>query len=227
MASMFEQLMALPLFSGVSYEQLARIVGDTKFNFLKYRRGDAVLVAGEQCCDVVFVVSGSVRYAVKNSKDSFVVEQTIKAPSVIAPEFLFGRHTVVPCAVVALEATSILRISKADYIKILNTDNVFLFNYLNILSAKAQTPLAGLLKLTPGEPVERLALWIATSTQPGGLDLKFKCIGGLQLHEVLGASAEAVENALEPLRRDGLIRYNASELTISNRAEFLSRFIAP
>ena len=39
MSSMFEILMNLPLFRGVSHEKLAQVVGEAKFHFLKYPAG--------------------------------------------------------------------------------------------------------------------------------------------------------------------------------------------
>ena len=39
MDSMYEILMALPLFHGVSYAKLSEVIGSTKFHFLKYLDG--------------------------------------------------------------------------------------------------------------------------------------------------------------------------------------------
>lgn len=43
--SMYENLMTLPLFKGVSYARLSEIVGNTRLAFLKYLPGEAILEA--------------------------------------------------------------------------------------------------------------------------------------------------------------------------------------
>ena len=141
---MFELLMELPLFQGVTRSRIEQTVGQAKFNFLKYPKGETIIRAGDQCEYLTFVISGSVRSTIVNANNRFAVSQTLTAPAVIAPDFLFGRSTSYPCTVEANETVGILQISKADYINILLTDKVFVFNYLNTHSVNAQKALEGI-----------------------------------------------------------------------------------
>lgn len=164
--SMFELLMDLPLFKGVSLNTISQVVGEAKFHFLKYPEGETIIREHEPCTHLTFVIAGSVRLTTVNANGRFAVSQTLRAPAVIAPDFLYGRVTSYPCHVMALDDVSILKISKADYAKILTTDPVFMFNYLNTLSVNAQKSVEGILSLTTGEIDERIAFWIIALTQP-------------------------------------------------------------
>ncbi len=168
MNSMYEILMGLPLFKGVSRYKISEVVGMTKFHFLKYLEGETVVTAGDPCTHIIFIISGKLRVTIANSNSRFKVSQTLEAPNVLAPEFLFGRAPFYPCTAVALEPVSILQISKTDYTKILNSDEIFLFNFLNILSRNAQKAVDGILAITTGSLEERIAFWIISLTQPGG-----------------------------------------------------------
>lgn len=222
MATMFEQLLELPLFKGATLERMAQIVGDTKFHFMKYRHGETVVAKGEQCCDLMFVVSGVLRYSLVSEKAGFAVEQDLKAPAVVAPEFLFGMYTEMPCTAVALTDSSILRISKADYMRILSSDSVFLFNYLNLLSAKVQAPLMGMLSLPKISEVSgRIAIFTATMTQQGGSNIRLKSVQGLPLCKVFGVSEPDLDMALQPLKKANLLNYSQHEIEIVDRNEFL------
>ena len=108
MDSMYEILMGLPLFNGVSRERISEVVGRAPFHFLKYLEGERVIERGEPCTHIKFVISGSVRSTVTSSNGRFQVSQTLEAPNVIAPEFLFGRNTTYPAEVVAMEMRSTL-----------------------------------------------------------------------------------------------------------------------
>ena len=48
MDSMYEILMELPLFKGVSFNRISEVVGMAKFHFLKYLEGDTIYRAGPQ-----------------------------------------------------------------------------------------------------------------------------------------------------------------------------------
>lgn len=220
MASMFELLMELPLFKGVSHSRLAQVVGEAKFHFLKYPAGETIVRAREACTHLAFVISGKVESTIVNANGRFSVRQTLTAPAVISPDFLFGRVTEYPCTVTALESTSILKISKADYIKILYSDEVFLFNYMNTLSMNAQKALEGILSLTTGEIDERIAFWIIALTQPGSTDIRLSC-RKRDLCSLFGVQRAAFELGLASMHERGLIDYSNTELQVHSRQEML------
>lgn len=221
MSSMFELLMELPLFQGVSRESMARIVGAAKFHFLKFPEGETILRAHEQCAHITFVISGRVRSTVVNTSGSFAVSQELAAPAVLAPDFLFGRVTTLPATVVAIEPTSILQISKSDYIKILNSDQVFMFNYLNLLSVNAQKAQVGILSLTTGDVDERIAFWITALTQKGGQNIKLTC-RSRDLCSLFNTPRSIFVAALENMKTRGLLDYTNTELAITNRDSMLA-----
>ena len=95
-SSMYEILMGLPLFNGVSRDCISQIIEKYKFHFLKYLPGEQIVMAGETCTHIKFVISGSVRSRIENADGRFKVSQTLNAPEVIAPEFLFGKATQYP-----------------------------------------------------------------------------------------------------------------------------------
>lgn len=221
MSSMFELLMNLPLFRGVSRSRIAEVVGSAKFHFLKYTKGETVVRAGEECTHLAFVISGSVRSEISNSSKRFSVSQTLKAPSAIAPDFLFGRTTRYPGTVVALTDCSILKISKVDYIRILNADQVFMFNFLNTLSVNAQKALDGILALTSGGLDERIAFWIIALTQPGSEDIELTC-KTRDLCNLFSVQRNVFDAACHEMEQRNLIRYSPRKIEIVDRREMLS-----
>lgn len=221
MDSMYEILMRLPLFHGVSYSRLSEVVGNTKFHFLKYLKGDRIVEAGEPCTHIKFIISGSARVSIVNSDGRFKVSQTLSMPDVIAPEYLFGRATRYPISAVALEPTGILQIEKQEYVKILNSDPVFLFNILNNLSVNAQKAVEGVLALTTGSLEERIAFWIVALTQRGGTDIVLSC-RQRDLYSLFGVQRSSFIATLENMKARGLIDFNQHEICIKSRAEMVS-----
>ena len=220
MNSMYEILMGLPLFKGVSRYKISEVVGMTKFHFLKYLEGETVVTAGDPCTHIIFIISGKLRVTIANSNSRFKVSQTLEAPNVLAPEFLFGRAPFYPCTAVALEPVSILQISKTDYTKILNSDEIFLFNFLNILSRNAQKAVDGILAIPTGSLEERIAFWIISLTQPGGTDISLTC-RQRDLYSLFGVQRTSFISTLDSLKERGIIEYDTNEIRINSRQSLL------
>jgi transcription regulator, CRP family len=224
MDSMYEILMGLPLFKGVSRQRISEIVGMAKLHFMKYLAGETVISVGSPCTHITFIISGSVRVSIKNPDGRFCVSQTLKAPDIISPEYLFGRATTYPCTAVAEAPTGILQISKTDYLKILDTDRVFLFNFLNILSRSAQKSVDGVLALTNGSLRERIAFWIICLTQPGGTDVKLTC-RQRDLYSLFGVPRSSLIATLDAMKAEGLITYAPGEISVVSRPALLATLV--
>ncbi len=226
MDSMYEILMSLPLLNGVSRNRILEIVGKTKFHFLKYLDGEKVISTGDPCTHIKFVLSGAVRSTISNSNGRFKVSQTISAPSVIAPEFLFGKSPFYPSTATAIGPTGILQIAKQDYLNMLTTDKVFMFNFLNLLSSSTQRSIEGLLAVTNGSLEERIAYWIIALTQRDGTDITMLC-RQRDLYSTFGVQRSSLIAALESLKERGIIEYNTSEIIVKSRAELSKLLTTP
>lgn len=221
MDSMFDILSDLPLFRGVTRERIAHTVGAAKFHFLKYTCGDIIARRGEPCSHIKFVISGSVTISIANDNDRFRISQTLVAPDVISPDFLFGSTTLYPGNVVAAEETGIVQVSKEDYINLLASDKIYMFNLLNYLSMNAQKSIEGILAISSGSIEERLAMWIVSLTQPTARDITITC-KQRDLYVMLGVQRSSYMAALEHLVAAGAIAYQPGEIKVTDRRLMLS-----
>lgn len=221
MDSMFDILCDLPLFRGVTRERIALTVGAAKFHFLKYAAGETIARRGEPCTHVKFVISGSVTISIANDSDRLRVSQRLVAPDVISPDFLFGSTTLYPGTVTAAEETGIVQISKEDYINILASDKIYMFNLLNYLSMNAQKSIEGILAISTGSIEERLAMWIVSLTQPTARDIVITC-RQRDLYAMLGVQRSSYMAALERLSAAGAIYYRPGEIKVRDRRLMLS-----
>ena len=216
MDSIFDILADLPLFRGVTHERIAQTVGTTRFHFLKYLPGDTIVSAGEACTHIMFVIAGKVRVTISNSDGRFQIAQTLAAPDVVSPDFLFGSSTIYPGNVVAEDNVSVVRVSKADYVKILSSDEIFLFNFLNYLSMNAQKSVEGILSLTTGSIEERLAMWVVAMTQPTARDITITC-KQRDLYSMFGVQRSSYIAAIERMVERGVITYQPGQIVVTDR----------
>ena len=195
MNSMYELLMGLPLFQGVSHARISELIEKIKFHFLKYLENEQLIEKGDSCKQLKFLISGSV---------------------VLGAEYLFGRSTVYPYNVSASPSAGIMQIEKADYLKILKTDTVFLFNMLNYLSRNSQTPMEAVLSLTSGSIAERFAFWIISLTHKDATDIVINC-KQKDMYTMLGVQRSSFINTLTELQSDGIIDFTSTEIFIKDR----------
>ena len=215
MNSMYQQLMRLPLFQGVSAEKITGLVEKLPFHFLKYRNGETVLSAGDPCTHIKFIVSGRMRVVTPFVNLRISLSQSLESPHVLAAEYLFGRNTVYPFTGTAEGNCGILQLRKSDYIKMVNSDKVFLFNILNYLSSGSQRGVASLLSTDDGSVTERLAMVVDALAIPGATRvlLRYK---QKDLCALLGTQRTTLMAALDKLADMDIIDYDTNELRITD-----------
>lgn len=217
--SIFTTLRELPLLKGVSQSRLQSVVGHTPMHFLKFGADDEIVAPGQDCTHLKFIVNGSVRMEVAGER--LTASYILHAPQVIAPDYLFGRTTKYPCRAVAISPVGIMQITKEDYRKMLMSDQVFLFNYLNFVSTNSQKGLHGIMSVAEGTLEERIALWVVSLTQPGSTDVVLRS-DRRDLYSLFGATRSAYFSTLEHMRERGIVDFTDShELRILSRPALL------
>lgn len=221
MDSMYEILMGLPIFQGVSHAKISELIEKIKFHFLKYTDGETIVDVDEPCTNLKFLISGSVRLETQNLNRRIKVLQTLNAPNIIGAEYLFGKRTSYPYSVKAHPVAGLMQVEKADFLKILKSDIVFLFNTLNYLSRNSQTPTEAVLSLTSGSVAERVAFWIGSLTYRGSSEIVVES-KQKDMYTMLGIQRSAYINTLEELRDKGVLDFTSGAVYINDRDALLS-----
>lgn len=215
MESMYELLRSLPLFQGVGDDRISELVERIPFHFLKYEPGDTINKAGDRCEHMRFVVSGSVNLTTESKHLRVRLLQTLHAPGVLGPDSLFGIDNTYPFSAVAGERCGILQLRKSDYMKVLQTDKVFLFNILNYLSRNCQRRTKALQQMKTGSIAERFAREITDLTTQYSTDIKVQ-FRQKDLCALLGTQRNSLITALDQMEEDGLIEYTSTEISIKS-----------
>ena len=109
-----------------------------------------------------------------------------------------------------------MQIEKADYLKIIKSDTVFLFNMLNYLSRNSQTPMEAVLSLTSGSIAERFAFWVTSLTYKDAADISI-CCKQKDMYTMLGVQRSSFMNMLGELKDLEILDFSSNEIKIINR----------
>lgn len=138
MVSMYETIMELPLFKGIGSDQLSQMLEKTRVEFLNFEDGEVIAKTDEQVDSIGFLLSGHIRRLHKLSNFKITFEETLGKGAVIGAMNLYGLSNHYISDIQAVGKSSILKIGKSQYMNILRSDEIYLMNYLNYLSAAAQ-----------------------------------------------------------------------------------------
>ncbi len=219
--NMFDKLMELPLFQGASHEQISALVAKIPFHFLKFSDGQRIIAAGSASTHLRFIVSGKARSVTSGAAARVAVSQTLAAPNVVGADFMFGREPAYPFDLYAVGDCGILQLSKADYMSIVRSGDVFLFNILNYLSRNAQKPKLSLQHMSHGLVAERIAFIVSMLTTKASEDIAIT-FRQKDLCLMLGTRRTALVSALSSLKARGIVDYTSSSISVLDRSALVS-----
>ena len=210
--------MQLPLFQGVSSDRITALVEKLPFHFLKFRNGEQIFAAGDQCTHMRFIVSGQVRLETPFDCLRVSLLQTLPSPHVLAAEYLFGRETTYPYSAVADGPCGILQLRKSDYVTMLGSDKVFLFNILNYLSSGSQRNSSSYVAIKENSVIDRLAMMMDSLVIAGATDvvLRFK---QKDLCTLLGTQRTTLISSLDKLVDEEIIDYDSNGLRVLDQSK--------
>lgn len=135
---LYDKLLELPLFQGLSKENLATIVGQTKLGFIKLRSGQELVKAGQVCNTLYFLLSGTLEVEAKADDYSYTFLEEVLAPQTIQIENIFGLTPRYTRTYRAKSVCNFISLDKSELVKLLEDFLIFRINFLNAISTYAQ-----------------------------------------------------------------------------------------
>lgn len=225
---MYDLLLELPIFQGLSHEQLTQILEKVPFHFKKYRPNEYITKAGDPCNEVCFLLSGRVRMITPTYRDTILIAEDFEAPHTIPFYYLFGRETSMRSSIYAQGQVGVMTLDKNNFLKMIENNRLMLINVLNILSSHAQKQHMALDSVGEEHPHLRLATWLlAYTSRPAkniiiDADVKDWC-------RLLNFSEQNFNEALSILTENDLVVNEDGKLKLIDRyglRTFVSRNVA-
>ncbi len=217
---MYEMLMDLPLFKGVGKDQISYFLEKTNIDFLNYSDSATVVDCGDPVKMIKFVISGRVRIIHPLNSASISVEEIAGFGRVLGAERLFGITTGYPYRVEALGKTSVMEFSKEQYVNLLHSDRIYILNFFNYLSLRAQRPVEAMMHYSHDDIRSRLCVLISMLTDPGSAGLAINATDEA-LAGYCGKTREEVSSWKGAAQEAGLITVSEGCIRIRSRMEFL------
>lgn len=220
MASMYELIMDLPLFKGVSKTQISQFLEKTHVGFRTFEAGETIVQAGEGVSNLMFLISGEAVTTMQLQHYDLAVKDFAGPGKVFGGDRLYGISTEYPFQITATQRSSIMEFSKPQYQNLLLSDPIYLLNFLNFISRRAQRGVECFQTYdTPGIH-GRMAALAAVLSDPETIRLE---VEGTEenLSMWTGSTLAEVATYKAELTKSGIAKCSDNTITIINRNAFL------
>ena len=218
MKSMFDTLLRLPLFQGLTHDELTDILFKVQLHFAKHPAGSVVVEAGEVCDRLLFVLRGTVAVVTKSTTVPCRLTEYFDAPYVVEPVALFGRDTHYRSTCRAETEVHTVAIDKAQVLGELLKREICMLGFTNIACHRAQVLGEKLWSPPSGDAGARIRGFMlhAVDRPMGHKVFKVKME---DLASIVGESRISVSQALNAMQGQGLVRLRRGEVDVPDMAK--------
>ena len=213
MKTIYDILLQLPLFQGIERLKLISLLEKTALEFEKYQRDDIIFQKGEECRRFLFLIKGNISVETVDKSGKFSIYERIKKRTLLFPTFIFGKQTQYPATAKALDDVSFLSIEKSQALELMQSEQIFLLNFLNIVSNKAQTAFDKITSLSETDLKKNFAFFILSLTERGSSDIHIKSTQQ-DLADFFGVARPSLLKILNEFKDNEIIAYRRKELSV-------------
>ena len=210
---LYTKLTSKPLFTGMSRDELERIVTQTRFDFIKAAPGRPIVAEGDRCGRLLLLVDGLMEAVTTADDRGYAVSEQLRAPFTLQPELVFGlsqRHT---STFAALTPCSLISIDKNETLRLTASSLILRLNLLNLLSTALQKQRHTPWRSLPHDLDHRVRRFFADHClYPGGP--KVFHIKMRRLAADLNDTRLRVSQVLNALQADGLLTLGRSRIVV-------------
>lgn len=135
---LYDKLLGLPLFQGLSSSDLQTIVSSVKFGFHRFKHGQVIIDEDQPCKGLFFVLDGEIEMISTPADHSFCVTESPQMPYAVEPERIFGLYQRYARRYIAKSQCHCIFVGKDDVMHLATEFVVFRLNLLNIISTLSQ-----------------------------------------------------------------------------------------
>lgn len=218
--TMFEKLQQLPLFQGLSVEELSSVVAHTKLEFAQYSKGDTIVSQDEICNKLIYVLDGQYTSQYVDAAYRFSFVEEMGAPGVIEAQNLFGRFQRYKKTYMFNTDGSTVAITRQTVIDFLTDYRIIKLNLLNMLSSKLQHYESFIRECEPAHPIQKIVRFIKSNSElrTGSKHLYVKME---DLANIVNEPRLNVSRALKVMEQAGLITLKRGEIHVADIYELV------
>lgn len=136
--TMFERLLQLPLFQGLTTQEVSDVMSHVRLNFVNYHAGDEVVLQGDTCRNLIYIITGELKAEYHDEKGRFTLYEHLPNMKVLEPFNMFGMYQKFSRTYLFDTDGITLSIEKPVMLRQLLVNDIIKINLLNIICNRYQ-----------------------------------------------------------------------------------------
>lgn len=212
-------LTGCPLFKGIELQEIENVFEGIFSQTKIFREGEIIAYQDERVEHLMIVISGIARGEMVDFSGKTIVIEEIESPRPLAPAFIFGMNNKYPVNIVSQTETTVLKIPKPEFVKMMQKSDKLLINFMNNVSGRAQF-LSQKLKFLSFHSIKgKFAYYILNLAKNNNTNYVTLPASQAKLAELFGVTRPALARAIREMHNDRLIRADAKNIQILNTFE--------
>jgi CRP-like cAMP-binding protein len=212
-----EQLHRNFLFRNHTPDEVGQIVKSIHHQVKEYPKGALIFQSGDTYAGLQLIIEGAVIGEIIDFEGRTIRIEELRAPDTIGSAFLFGDDNRLPVNVTATENTRLLIIQRDELVKLFRTNVKLLYNYLDIISNRAQY-LSRKIKLLGLQSIKgKVAHYLLDQVNKSENDTLKLSNTQLEIAELFGVTRPSLSRVLRELHHTGYISAKGKNITIINK----------
>ena len=220
---MYESLLCLPFFQGMSKDDITEILGKVTLEFKRHGDGDVIFRHGEPCDKFIIITQGKATSTAFAPDKSYTLTEELTAPIAIEPHSTFGNNTNFKRDYIAKDECTILYVDKQHLFGALKKHDIFTINLLNQVCRRAQQKEHEVWNYNQTSIAGKRARFIAMRCDSTKGE-KHIAIKMERLATLLGETRLNISKSLNEMQEAGYLTLHRGGIAVHNLNEMIRNF---
>lgn len=218
---MYDNLLCLPYFQGMSKDDITAILDKVTFEFIKFNAEESIYSSGEECRTFSILTRGRMLCSSSAPDSTYKVTEEIEGPYAIEPQSLFGYSNTYKSSYIAKDECTLLVFEKKYLFSEFIKHNIFTINFLNLISLNTQKLRNGIWNYTPKSIEGRIARFIVMrcNSHKGEKQILIKME---RLAEIMCETRLNISKALNNMQENGLLELRRKEIIVHSLEKLMN-----
>ena len=220
--NVLKALQLCPLFEGFTAKNIEQMMDIIPYRLFKVDKKEVFVTAGTPCkyADIVVAGEGVARMEGSSGKEMQITSKPVG--SLLASAFIFGKNNIIPVNLMANKPATILRMTSNSMQMLLNMDERFRFNFIQLLSAFCDNLSRKVRLLTLHTVREKVAILLLEQAKRTNSDVFMLEKSRQEIAESFAIQKFSLQRCLKEFAADGMIRTNGKQIIILDRDKLMA-----
>lgn len=215
-------LQQCPLFEGFTAKDIEQMMDNIPYRLVRFEKKELFLSAGTPCKYADIVVTGEVIARMEGPSGKYMQITTKPVGSLLASAFIFGKNNIIPVNMMASKPTTILRMTPNSMQVLLNIDERFRFNFIQLLSAFCDNLARKVRMLTLHTIREKVAIFLIEQARLNNSDNFILQKSRQEIAESFAIQKFSLQRCLKEFAAENIIQLNGKQITILNKNKLMT-----